>query len=210
MERRNHFGGLRLEERDGSSLPLIHGMGAIFYDADRRAETEFELTTGLVERIHPPAFAEIGTQDVRALNNHDPRLLLGRTPNTLSLRVTNTGLEYTIDPPDTQVGRDMVESIRRGDISGSSFSFTLRERPQWDVEERDGQQVRVRNICTAVTTFDVGPATFPAYSGTSVGLRGQALEEVEAEYRSWAEEIEAAAQKDAGLSRGRVLRLHGA
>jgi HK97 family phage prohead protease len=50
--------------------------------------------------------------------------VLGRNKSgTLRLSVDGIGLRYEIDPPDTQAARDLIESLRRGDVSGSSFAF---------------------------------------------------------------------------------------
>ncbi len=109
--------------------------------------------------------------DVVALRDHDSRRLLGRTPKTLRIHEDNHGLAYEIDPPDTEEGRSIIELIRRGDIRGSSFTFTLDERePGWgEYETRDGERIRtIRNISQLV---DVSPVIFPAYPATEVTAR---------------------------------------
>ncbi|MCT7656157.1 HK97 family phage prohead protease [Oceanimonas sp. NS1] len=65
---------------------------------------------------------------MRALFNHDPNFVLGRTRSgTLALSVDADGLRYEIDPPDTQTVRDLVLApLARGDITGSSFAFAWR------------------------------------------------------------------------------------
>jgi hypothetical protein len=95
--------------------------------------------------------------------------VLGRTPHTLRLKEDNVGLRYEITPPDTQDGRDIRTLIERGDIRGSSFSFTVaKDGDTW--EETDG--VILRTVTRVSTLVDVGPVTFPAYEhAQSVGLR---------------------------------------
>src|SRR5262249_8198546 len=67
---------------------------------------------------------------------------------------------------DTTVGRDTAESIRRGDMQGQSFSFTV-AIDQWDWSG----DVAVRTIIEVDELYDIGPVTFPAYEETSVALR---------------------------------------
>ncbi len=157
---------LKLIERADGAAPLITGYAAVFYRAGD-AGTEYEMWPGLVERIMPTAFDKaIASNDVRALFNHDPAVVLGRSSaGTLRLSVDERGLRYEIDPPDTTAARDLIQSIRRGDISGSSFAFM----PVATTHRDDGPTKYIER--TEVELFDVGPVTFPAYSGASTGVR---------------------------------------
>jgi HK97 family phage prohead protease len=78
--------------------------------------------------------------DVRALVDHDSAKVIGRTRSgTLALRKDKKGLRVEIDPADTTVGRDILELVTRGDISGMSFAFrTLTD--EWRME--DGETIR--------------------------------------------------------------------
>lgn len=127
------------------------------------------------ERIDPEAFGIVTERrgrksplETRALFNHDPNHVLGRYPDTLRLKVDERGLRYEIKMPETR--RDLIESIERGDIRGSSFSFVVSPGgDEWSVEE--GRSIRtVKSIASLI---DVGPVTFPAYpdSGVSVARR---------------------------------------
>jgi len=120
------------------------------------------------EVIEPGAFDGADMADVRALFNHDPNMLLARTASgTLSLRIDEKGLRYEFDIPDTSAGRDLRELLRRGDISQSSFGFTI-DKEEW--EDRAGMKPK-RKIKKVRKLFDVSPVTFPAYQETSVALR---------------------------------------
>jgi HK97 family phage prohead protease len=159
---------VKFRARDGKPA-LIEGYGAVFYRAGEPG-TEYRLLPNLVERIRPTAFDRaIREDDVRALKNHDPNLLLGRTSaGTLTLRVDEVGLGYDIDTPDTTVGRDTAAEVARRDLQGSSFSFLTENED--DVEyarEGDTFVVWINNV----RMFDVGPVTFPAYEGTTTGVR---------------------------------------
>ncbi len=120
------------------------------------------------EQIAAGCFTDtIKTDDIRGLFNHDPNMILGRNmAKTLSLKEDSKGLRFEIDVPDTQVGRDTVTSVERGDVSGCSFAFrTLSDA--WDYSDEDHP---VRTL-QKVQLFDVGPVTYPAYTDTSVAAR---------------------------------------
>ena len=117
----------------------------------------------------PGAFAEsISTDDIVALFNHDVSAVLGRTrPGTLRLREDPQGLAYEVDVPDTQLARDLVTLIERGDIAGNSFRFqTLAD--EWERGENGEPDIRT---LVKVRLQDVSPVTFPAYPQTDVALR---------------------------------------
>ncbi|HUU97154.1 MAG TPA: HK97 family phage prohead protease [Phycisphaerae bacterium] len=143
----------------------ISGYAAVFYDGTPR--TEYPLWEGAVERILPGAFDRaLKEDDIRALFNHDPSAVLGRSAaGTLVLSIDATGLAYRIDAPDTQVGRDVSESVRRRDVTGSSFAFMVTDQ-EWRTEN----SVDIREV-KGVRLFDVGPVTYPAYTATTVGAR---------------------------------------
>ncbi len=164
---------VRLQERSNGQMPLIVGYGAVFY-REGQPGTEYWLWDNIVERIAPTAFDRaIREDDIRGLKNHDPNLLLGRSKsNTMRLSVDAVGLRYEIEPPDTQAGHDTIKELRRGDLDGSSFSFTIAEGGEQvnKVRMDDGPTVYIRNL-TELQVYDVGPVTFPAYSATSSGVR---------------------------------------
>lgn len=107
------------------SAGKVSGYASVFFDP-KNPGSEIKLTGGVVERIRPGAFARALREkhDVHALINHNADLVVGRVKaGTLRLAEDRTGLKYEIDVADTNVGRDIVESVRRGDVSGASFSF---------------------------------------------------------------------------------------
>lgn len=176
IERRMVEMEVRLDNEDDK--PTISGLGAVF---NKRAE----IFPGFFEEILPGAFDDVlKSDDVRALFNHDSNNILGRkSAGTLELRSDKKGLDYKIFPPDTQVGRDVQVSIDRGDVTGSSFSFTVAKNgDSW--EERDDGTV-LRTITKIKSLGDIGPVTFPAYNDTTVAVRSRddfqaKLREVEA------------------------------
>jgi len=128
---------------------------------------------GFTEKIMPGAFSDCLAKDpdVRALFNHDPSLVLGRTTaRTLQLDEDDKGLHFSCDLPDTQPARDLLTSISRGDISQCSFGFTVNKQKFSEEKDPDGDVALIREL-HAVDLFDVSPVTFPAYPQTSVDKR---------------------------------------
>lgn len=149
--------------RDGER-PVITGHAAVF-------NLLSEDLGGFREIIEPGAFdrAIAGKDDVRALVEHDPSKVLGRTKTgTLTLSQDDRGLAVEIDPPRTTIANDLLESIRRGDIDSMSFGF-LTIKDKWELRE-GGSQVR---HLISVELLDVSPVSFPAYPNTAVAVRSQ-------------------------------------
>jgi hypothetical protein len=122
------------------------------------------------EIIDPHAFDSVmaSNPDVRALWNHNPDHVLGRTSaNTLTLSLDARGLAYVIDPPDTTLARDLIVSMRRKDVTQSSFGF-ITKRDQW-TDNADGTVTR--RILEFEELLDVSPVTYPAYSLTTSQVR---------------------------------------
>lgn len=152
---------VHLEERaEGEDAPpKIVGHAAVFNQLS-------EDLGGFRERIAPGAFSKTLGADVRALFNHDPSMIIGRTTSrTLRLSEDAKGLMVEITPPDTPMARHVVESIRRRDITQMSFGFRTRE----DTFERTDDGI-VRTLLD-VELFDVSPVTFPAYPQTDAAVR---------------------------------------
>ncbi len=192
MERRmTPAGEIKVESRaDGGKM--IVGYGAVFH-REGDAGTEYRLARDVVERIAPTAFnrAIKEKHDARALFNHDPNMLLGRAgAGTLRLSVDERGLRYEIDIPDTQVGKDVATSIARGDLTGSSFAFSINGKEGQRFEK--GKDVDVRHILD-VALFDVGPVTYPAYEGTTTGMRSGECQDAIGARDEWRKETEAEA-----------------
>lgn len=197
-----HFAGhgVKIETRAEGEPATITGYGAVFYDPTKPG-TEYDLRSswgGFIERIMPGAFDRaIKEDDVRALFNHDANHVLGRTPNTLKLTSDATGLRYDIVAPDTQFGRDLQTSIMRGDVTGSSFSFSIEDETWREVRDAATNQTTVIREIRAVRLYDVGPVTFPAYEASTAGVRSESelaearvrLEEFRAKQRRESESV---------------------
>lgn len=154
------FGDLELRAEGGNKLV---GYAAVFgvLSAD---------LGGFRERILPGAFkASLSSgQDIRALVDHDPSKLLGRTSaNTLRLAEDTRGLRAEIDLPDTQAARDALALVKRGDVRGMSFGF--RVAAGGDRFTTEGNQM-IREL-TAVDLREVTVTSIPAYGATSLAVR---------------------------------------
>lgn len=111
--------------------------------------------------------------DVLALMNHDSsRGILARWKNgalTLDLSIDEKGLRYAFDAPNTALGDELLEYLKRGEVTESSFAFTV-EKDTWEKKD-DGSWKRT--IQKIEQLFDVSPVYSAAYSSTSVYMRGK-------------------------------------
>ena len=149
-EKRFYNVDTRISKRNGKQV--IEGHAAIY-------DSPSEDLGGFTERIKKGAFDDVLDNDVRAYFNHDPNFILGRTTSgTLRISADDTGLKYSFDVPDTTAGRDLVVSMERGDITQSSFAFTVQEDSWERVEGKD-----IRTINKVKRLYDVSPVSIPAY-----------------------------------------------
>lgn len=166
---RRFIKGTQVKVRAGAK-PEIEGYGSVFNE---------QYDSGwFIETIKPGAFARAlrEKQDVRCCFNHDPSNLLGRTKaGTLTLSEDTKGLKFVCDlNSDTRVGNEVHAMISRGDLDGCSFAFQVTKQT-WREEKEDPNDPKSRMIqyrdIEDVDLFELGPVTFPAYEGTSVGAR---------------------------------------
>ncbi|WP_142383911.1 HK97 family phage prohead protease, partial [Bacillus thuringiensis] len=119
------------------------------------------------EVIEPGAFARSLSEngDIRALFNHNWDNVLGRTKSgTLRLEEDEKGLKFEIELPNTSVGRDLAESMSRGDINQCSFGFWITEE-NWDYNVEPA----LRTI-KEVELYEISVVSIPAYDDTEVSL----------------------------------------
>ncbi|WP_312670696.1 HK97 family phage prohead protease [Pseudescherichia sp.] len=125
-----------------------------------------------VEQFAPGAFSEslASGSDVRALYEHNYTQLLGRTKSgSLVLAEDDTGLRFELTPPDTQLGRDVLTLVERGDLSGMSFGFrALKE--SWEI----GQSPYLRTV-TAAELREITVTSMPAYPESAVEVAQRSL-----------------------------------
>lgn len=153
-------GDLGVEVRaDDDGKKTLKGYAAVF-------NRDTTIGDYFIEKIAPGAFDKALHDDVRALVNHDPGRVIGRTKSgTLRLDVDTRGLKVEIDVPDTMDGRDLWTLVERGDVSGMSFGFRVTKQ-DWD----ETGDLPVRTI-HEVELFEVSAVAFPAYDDTSLAVR---------------------------------------
>lgn len=131
---------------------------------------------GFYETINSAAITEevLMRSDVFCLFNHDQDKVLARSKygtGSLQLQLDEQGLKYTFTAPNTDLGDELLEYLRRGDIDSSSFAFTVSTDEGSEVwtTGTDGRQYR--EILKIDELHDVSPVWNPAYSSTSVSQR---------------------------------------
>ena len=151
--------GFQTREAEGG--PIIEGYFAVF-------NSDYEIWPGAIEQVAPGAFTSALGGDIRALADHDTRIVLGRTTaGTLELREDEKGLYGIIRiNPEDQEAMNLYHRVQRGDVTQCSFGFDIVAE---DYEHRpDGSDLwTIRDV----VLYEVSVVTFPAYAETSVQAR---------------------------------------
>lgn len=161
----------------------VEGYAAVF---DKPSEY-----IGWVEVIHRGAITDdtIKESDVFAKFNHSDEKILARSKNgegSLLLEIDDNGLRYMFEAPRTALGDELLEYLHRGDISQSSFAFTVSDEEGAQRWHKDGNTI-YRDIYKIDKLYDVSPVFQPAYSDTVCSARY-------AEVKAQSEEIDAKMQ----------------
>ena len=115
--------------------------------------------------------------DTRLLVSHDQnRLPLAKSPKTMDVWQDDAGMHFTARLANTSESRSVYESVKRGDMSGVSFGFTVSDGSRYDVE------TRTRTITKIDKVLEFSVVNFPAYSETSVEARSQMQEAEKRQY----------------------------
>ena len=175
---------------DGSVSRTVYGY-AIVFDSPSQ-------DMGFIETIKRGAITQemVDACDVFAKFNHNDDKVLARSNNgqgSLILTVDEKGLRYEFEAPNTALGDELLEYLKRGDISKSSFAFAIspdeKDAQKW--EKRDGKLYRTINKIGYL--YDVSPVWTPAYIATSVDKRDfeEAKNKIELEekYNAMLEEL---------------------
>ena len=156
----------KLECRDAQedSPRIISGYAAVF-----NQWAEIGRYWRYKEQILSTAFDGCDYSKCVACFNHNTDNILARfSSGTLKLEVDATGLKFEFEVPNTTVGNDMYELVKRGDISQCSFAFVV-EEDTWKYME--DTELDERTINKISELWDVSLVTYPAYEGTSVDAR---------------------------------------
>ncbi len=160
---------------DGNGTLLIVGT-PIVYDTPT---TINDPTGSYTEVIKRGALDGADLTDSRLLVNHDlTRIPLARTPKTMQFKITDKGLEMTAELPDTEEARTAYTAVKRGDLTGMSFAFTVPEGgDSYDAK------TNTRTITKIAKVYEVSLVNFPAYPTASAearSARAEGLKKLEA------------------------------
>lgn len=156
------------ETRSDDNGMYIEGYFAVF-------NSNYEIYPGCTESVASCAFDNALGGDIKALCDHDTRLVLGRNKaGTLELRADSHGLwgRITINPNDSDAV-NLYERVKRGDVDQCSFGFDIREE-EADFRDDGSVHFTIRDV----VLYEVSVVTFPAYSETSVSARKQDVAEI--------------------------------
>lgn len=176
-ETRRLEGKIELRETDDGKT-ILSGKALVYNELS-------EDLWGMREKFAPGAFASSlsgdDTDDVRALAHHDRQLVIGRqSAGTLTLDDRSDALYFEIEMPDTTYANDLVESIRRGDITGMSFGFRAIE----DVWDRDIDSDTAIRTVTKARLREISPVAWPAYPQSVVEAEKRNLDRTMTEVRA--------------------------
>jgi HK97 family phage prohead protease len=161
---------LRAITQDSSNI--IEGHAAVY-------DQKTDIGGYFYEVIERGAFDGTNFDDVLFCINHDLRkipLARSRRNNgnsTLQLSVDDTGLyiKASLDVDNNSEAKSLYSSVSRGDINGMSFMFYVEEE-RWTNLDTD---MPTRFISKIKTVRDVSAVNFPAYEGTDINARDQAV-----------------------------------
>src|SRR5699024_9034433 len=104
----------------------------------------------------------------RLLVSHDVnRIPLAKSPKTMDIWTDDIGMHFRATLPDTEEARSVYTAVKRGDMSGVSFGFTVSDGSQYDVN------TRTRTINKIDKVLELSIVNYPAYAETSVEARNQ-------------------------------------
>jgi HK97 family phage prohead protease len=193
QERRTITGSVHTRA-DGEGMPKeVGGIAAVVNSVTDLGYFEEVIMAGAFDNALAKDY------DIRCLFNHEADLILGRTKaDTCRVFVNGDGnLEYTWVPDyENPTHMSVVRSIMRGDITQSSFAFTIKEQ-NWSESEKYGSMGK-RSITMIDSLYDVSPVTYPAYEDTEADARSIAA------IRDQELEIEAAKQSQVSAD---ILKL---
>lgn len=159
----------------GDDSRTIEGY-AIVFNQDSRMLYDRQNKRYFIERIEPRAVSQefLDRCDIKMNRSHNDDLLLARSifgSGSLKYEIDEYGVKYRFEMPHTTAGNDTLESIRRGDLFGSSFRFTYAPDGVRNERLKDGKGTVVRTVSKFGGIYDFSIVADPAYYGTSVNAR---------------------------------------
>lgn len=184
------LGNISIRNSETEESRIVEGYAVRFGE-----ESQF---IGFYETIDRSAITEdtIKSSDVFAKLNHNDNDILARSrygEGSLTLELREDGLYYSFVSPNTRAGDELLEHIRRGEITSSSFAFTISQESGAEKWYREDDTLK-RTIYKIDKLYDVSPVYEPAYPTTSCSARGQEMvktaEEVDKVLDNLSEEID--------------------
>lgn len=168
-EVRNIISNFEARSNDETGIKTIAGYAAK-YNADSQILRDW-WGDEFIETIAEGAFDNsLRSNTIKALYNHNTDNVLGSTKSgTLRLESDLVGLRFEIDLPNTTVANDLYESVKRGDVDGTSFGFKVID-DKWSKTEVEGKEIMKRTLLE-IDLYEISPTPFPAYEDTEVDCR---------------------------------------
>lgn len=144
---------------------------AIVFNSPSQLLYDVRTRKRMTEYIEPSSVSPefLSRQDIKLNYNHDDNKLLGRSRQgigTLKYSIDNIGVRWECEMPNTSLGDEVLELVRRGDLFGCSFRF----RYDKFTDERSGDGVK-RTVHSFAGIYDFSVVADPAYLATSVDAR---------------------------------------
>lgn len=167
LERRNYNFEVEAEESEQGSI--ITGRPIVYNS--RTDIGPFD------EIIEAGALDGADLTDVRFLVNHDTnKIPLARSRrnngnSTMQLMTDENGMSIRVllDTENNADARSLYSAVKRGDISGMSFMFGVKDH-EWENLDSDHPTRHIRSISSVV---EVSAVTFPAYKSTEIYARSK-------------------------------------
>lgn len=168
LERRNYDFKVKVEETEQGNI--ITGRPIVYNSRTNLGPFD--------EIIDSGALDEADLTDVRFLVNHDiSKIPLARSRrnngnSTMKLSVDSFGMNIDridLDIENNMDARALHSAIKRGDLSGMSFMFSIDDEV-WEGLESDHPTRHIRKIGSVV---EVSAVTFPAYESTEINARSK-------------------------------------
>lgn len=182
---------IRSMQADGEESRIVGGY-AVKFDS-------ISQNIGWYEIIRKGAITEetIMQSDIFARFNHDENTVLARSrygEGTLALELREDGLYYEFESPHTAIGDELLEHLKRGEMTTSSFAFSLPEDGSGENWYRDENGNLVREITKIDKLYDVSPVYEPAYLATTCSQRAldkiKSIETLNNKYDSMLRELD--------------------
>ncbi len=168
MERQTRSLMSEFQTRDDNNELTIEGYFAVF-------DSNYDIAPWATESVAPGAFSNTLSGDIRALVDHETRLVLGRNKaGTLELKEDTRGLwgKITINPNDSDA-MNLYERVKRGDVDQCSFGFEILSE---DTDYREDGSIHW--TIREVKLYEVSVVTFPAYEDTGVSARANEADRI--------------------------------